>query len=84
MTADILELLVEPDIVETIFSYLSVPCICRVESSCTQFREMVVITSIYKKRFQKINNTVSNHNDDLTNIENSNHFKKMLAEHFLR
>ena len=84
MTADILELLVEPDIVETIFSYLSVSCICMVESSCTQFREMVVITRVYKKRFQKINNTISYYDDEFSDIENSNFFKKMLAEHFLR
>ena len=84
MTADILELLVEPDIVETILSYLSVPCICMVESSCSQFREIVVITRIYKKRFEKISKTISVNDDDLTDMENSCYFKKMLADHFLR
>ena len=77
----IFQLLVEPSIFETIFHCLSFPCVCSMESCCTQLRDMVVLTRVYKKRFKKIAN--KGVEEELTQYESSKYFKKLLSDYYV-
>ena len=76
--------MVEQDIFETILSFLPVPTICMLESSCSLLREMVVLTRVYRKRFQKISTKTSHQEEPLSQLESSTHFKRLLAEYYHR
>ena len=78
----ILDLVVETTLFETIFNFLDILSISRLESCCPELRDMVVQTRIYRKMFQKISRNSGD--EDLTQEESSKHFKKQLSDYYIR
>eukprot|EP00092_Neocalanus_flemingeri_P002052 GFUD01002190.1.p1 GENE.GFUD01002190.1~~GFUD01002190.1.p1 ORF type:complete len:185 (+),score=48.11 GFUD01002190.1:213-767(+) len=93
----LLDLLVEPSLFEMIFDYLDVTSISRLESCCGLMRDLVVQTSIYKRRLRRINGRRKEEEsrgerrgqkefleEEHSQVENSRHFKKKLYQYFYR
>ena len=91
----LLDLVVEPSLLLTVFDYLDLRSISRLESSSSQLREMVVQTSIYKRRWKEIKQRTDEGSADTgrrmkvdtewdSKMESSRHFKKKLSEYYLR
>ena len=87
----------EPSLFETIFSYLDVRSISRLETCCTWLRDMVVQTSIYRDKFRSICRSSEEEERggerrrkedvvgaDQSKLERSRHFKRKLSEYYYR
>jgi hypothetical protein len=93
----LLDLMVEPSLFETIFSYLDVRSISRLETCCTWLRDMVVQTSIYRDKFRSICRSNAEEERggerrrkeevveaDQSKLERSRRFKRKLSEYYYR
>ena len=82
---------------ETIFSYLDVRSISRLETCCTWLRDSVVQTSIYRDKFRSICRISAEEEMggerrrkedveevDQSKLERSRHFKRKLSEYYYR
>ena len=89
--------MVEPSLFETIFSYLDVRSISRLEICSSWLRDMVVQTSIYRDKFTSICRSSSEEERggerrrkeevveaDQSKLERSRHFKRKLSEYYYR
>ena len=78
--------MVEPSLFKTIFEYLDLRSVLRLETTCTLLRDMVIQTRIYRRKHRVICGSLSTGDvlgEDLQ-IEESLHFKKKLADYFYR
>ena len=87
----ILDLTVEPSLFLIVFDYLDVRSISRLETCCSQLQDMVVETSIYKRKWRGVSEKAGARRsledvctDELSQMESSRHFKKKLSEYYLR
>ena len=84
---------------EMIFNYLDIRSISRLESCCSLLRDLVVQTSIYKRRLRRISGRSRGEEEENrgdrrgkgefveeehSQVENSRHFKKKLYEYYHR
>ena len=80
-----------------IFDYLDVRSISRLEACCIPLRDMVVQTSIYKRKLRSISGRSETDEvmvdkirqeefveEEHSKIENSRHYKKKISEYYLR
>ena len=78
-----------------IFEHLDLQSISRLESSCCQLRDMVVQTSIYRRRWKEVKQITEEGSADKgrltevqeegqSKIQRSLHFKGKLSEYYLR
>ena len=91
----ILDLTVEPSLFLIVFDYLDVRSISRLETCCSQLQDMVVETSIYKRKWRGVSESSGEGvlerkrledigKDVHSKMESSKHFKKKLSEYYLR